>query len=40
MTTIIIIAVCAWLLRPERDMLADMASGRICTPSAHSVPHN
>lgn len=38
MTTIILIAVCAWLLRPERDMLDDMARGRIGTPSAGFTP--
>jgi len=34
MTMIILTSVCAWLLLPPRDMLADMASGRIGTPSA------
>lgn len=38
MTMIILTAVCAWLLRPERDMLDGMAEGRIGTPSAGFNP--
>jgi len=38
MTMIILTAVCAWLLRPERDMLDDMLDGRIGTPSAGFAP--
>ncbi len=38
MTMIILTAVCAWLLRPERDMLDDMADGSIGTPSAGFSP--
>ncbi len=38
MTTIIITAVCAWLLLPPRDMLSGMADGSIGTPSAGFSP--
>lgn len=38
MTMIILTSVCAWLLRPERDMLDDMLDGRIGTPSAGFGP--